>query len=127
MNKKTFIAGLLGMLSIVLGAFGAHGLKPFLSDKQFETYQLASHYQLVHSVVLLALSLLSANSNKLKWAFNFILFGILFFSGSLYFLAMSEKWNMNALRGFIGPVTPIGGVCFIVGWALIMLSALKKD
>ncbi|MCZ8528333.1 DUF423 domain-containing protein [Alteromonas sp. PRIM-21] len=113
------IGAALAGLAVVLGAFGAHGLKSVLSTKQLNTFEIGVRYQMYHSLALLLLPALSAYVSS-KWvnrsAFCFVT-GTVLFSGSLYALAISGiKW--------FGPVTPLGGLFFIAGWALLMIGLL---
>ncbi len=117
------LAALLGALTVLLGAFGAHGLKSVLNAAQMALYQTAVQYQFVHVLALLAtgvllrLSTLSEPARRLMlraaWIF---LFGLLLFCGSLYAL------SLTGLKG-LGMVTPIGGVLFVVGWLLLAYGA----
>lgn len=116
------ISALMGFLSIALGASGAHGS---VHDKLVATGQLAHwetavQYHLPHAVVLLVLALLAGQNGRLQKAWYLFLSGILLFSGSLYVLAYTGvKW--------LGAVTPLGGLSFMVGWVLIALSAKTKQ
>ncbi|WP_372059321.1 DUF423 domain-containing protein [Vibrio sp. 10N.261.51.F12] len=118
------IAALSGMLSVALGAFAAHGLKAILSPSLLSTFQTGVTYQFIHTIALLFCALLirstgDANSQKTfhRAAICFII-GILFFSGSLYALALTGvKW--------FGPITPLGGVMFIVGWGFLALAGYR--
>nr|WP_241264635.1 DUF423 domain-containing protein [Marinobacter daepoensis] len=104
------------------GAFGAHGLRHVVSERGLEVFQTAVSYQMYHALALVAASLMPAlglSRRLLGVASGFWLTGVLLFSGSLYLLVLTgNHW--------LGPVTPVGGVCFMVGWALLMASALKK-
>lgn len=111
------------MAAVVLGAFGAHALKATLSVKMMAVYQTGITYQFYH-----ALAMLSVVSLQLNFTGKSILLllsgacffcGILLFSGSLYLLALSGAvW--------LGPITPIGGVCFILGWLLFVVAIVKE-
>jgi len=95
------VGAVCGAISVLLGAFGAHGLKSKVSSKSVETWNTAAHYQLVHSLVLLMVPM-ATNPDVSGGLF---LAGIVFFSGSLYMLVLTG-------RGFpFGPMTPIGGLC----------------
>jgi uncharacterized membrane protein YgdD (TMEM256/DUF423 family) len=118
----TLAAGLLGLLGVALGAFGAHALKvTLLANGQLESWKTAVLYQLVHAITLLAL----ANSRDTqagphtKIAACWIT-GIVLFSGSLYWLALGGpvKW--------LWPFTPLGGVALLAGWGWLVLTALKR-
>jgi uncharacterized membrane protein YgdD (TMEM256/DUF423 family) len=112
MAKQWLLAGVItGFFSVVLGAFGAHALKASLDARSLEIYHTAVHYQMFHALALLALGLWATQNPGMDttlsgWGF-FI--GILVFSGSLYALAITRL-------GFLGAITPIGGVAFLVGW-----------
>ena len=114
-------AAALGTLAVLIGAFGAHALKVTLeNNNRFETFETASQYHFFHSIVLLILGFLlgKTGSKLLKLsAYSFIL-GILFFSGSLYTLSIT---NNTAL----GAIAPIGGVLLTTGWILLLLHFLK--
>jgi len=113
-------AAFSAMLSVMLGAFAAHGLKNRLSEPLLNTFQTGVQYQMYHSLALILLVILYRQmpQSLLLYSAGFMFAGIILFSGSLYMLALTQiKW--------FGPVTPIGGVCFIVGWALLVAVALK--
>ena len=111
-----------GLLAVMAGAFGAHGLRHVVSERGLEVFQTAVSYQMYHALILVAASLMPAlglSRRLLGIACGFWLAGIVLFSGSLYLLVLSgHHW--------LGPVTPIGGVCFMIGWALLVAAALKK-
>jgi uncharacterized membrane protein YgdD (TMEM256/DUF423 family) len=114
-------AAFSAMFSVVLGAFAAHGLKSKLSETLLNTFQTGVQYQMYHSlaVILLVILYRQMPQSLLLYSSGFMLAGIILFSGSLYMLALTQiKW--------FGPVTPLGGICFIVGWALLIAAALKE-
>jgi len=103
-------AALLGALGVTLGALGAHGLQTRLSAGQLTSWDTAVRYHLLHSVALLALALFAVESGRSialpAWLFSL---GIVLFSGSIYLLVLTgQRW--------LGPVTPLGGLCLIAGW-----------
>ena len=121
------IAALSGALAVALGAFGAHGLKPVLTEYQLAIYEKGVHYQFYHTLALMAAALLMNGNNNaryLRLSGWFFTAGILCFSGSLYLLACRDM--MAVPVAVLGPVTPLGGVCFIAGWVLLMLSVKGK-
>jgi uncharacterized membrane protein YgdD (TMEM256/DUF423 family) len=124
MNKKILItASLFGAIAVVLGAFGAHGLKNLIPADALTIWAKGVEYQFYHTFALLFLSQMKES----KWtnmAYRFFSFGILFFSGSLYLLATRTVTEISFVN-FIGPITPIGGLLFIIGWMMLLLSALK--
>ena len=114
------LAACSAMISVVLGAFAAHGLKSKLSENLLTTFQTGVQYQMYHSLALILLVVLYRQMPQplIMYSAGFMFAGIILFSGSLYMLALTQiKW--------FGPITPIGGVCFIIGWALIIAAALK--
>jgi len=111
------IAALLGALAVALGAFGAHGLKELLTRNQTaDIWEKAVFYQFIHAVMLFIL----ATRTPLQagpW-FSFLA-GIVIFSGSLYLLALTNvRW--------LGAITPIGGISFIVGWVWLVVAPLAR-
>lgn len=122
MSDRSLIiaAALCLMVGVGAGAFGAHGLKRILSADMLHIWQTAVLYQLVNGLGMLAIAALSARFGAplWSWAGTLMFTGIVFFSGSLYVLALSgTKW--------LGAVTPIGGVFFIIAWALTALAAWR--
>ncbi|AEE23006.1 DUF423 domain-containing protein [Paraglaciecola agarilytica] len=108
------------MLAVILGAFAAHGLKNQLSEQLLAVFQTGVQYQMYHSLglILLVLTAQFMPSAQLVWSAGFMSAGIVLFSGSLYLLAITGiKW--------FGPVTPIGGLCFIIAWGLFIFAAFK--
>ena len=118
----TLAAGLLGFLGVALGAFGAHALKAtLLANGQLENWEKAVHYQLIHAVALLALASWrnSQADPDAKVAACWVA-GIVFFSGSLYWLALGGPIK------FIWPLTPLGGLALLAGWGMLVLTAWKR-
>jgi uncharacterized membrane protein YgdD (TMEM256/DUF423 family) len=128
MNRTYIIlAAFLGGLAVALGAFGAHGLRNITADEKIlHGFETGVEYQVYHALALLALAGLS-NKAQLVWinraAFCFVT-GILLFSGSLYLLTFLKIEDSAAIK-FIGPVTPLGGLFFIVGWLCLLLAILR--
>ena len=111
------VAGVLGTLSVVAGAFGAHGLRDSVTPERLAAWQTGAHYGLVHSAVLLALALYaSATGRAVGLPAALFAAGIVLFSGSIFGLVLFE---IRAL----GPVTPLGGLCLIGGWASLLWLA----
>ena len=125
-QKRFLIIGSLVMiLSVGLGAFAAHGLKPLLDAYQIDIFETGVRYQFYHGLGLLLLVFLAEKIslkkiNRIGWLFTI---GILFFSGSLYLLATKDLLGINAF--FLGPITPLGGTLFIVGWTILLIEAIK--
>ncbi|HWC99879.1 MAG TPA: DUF423 domain-containing protein [Candidatus Sulfopaludibacter sp.] len=103
-------------LSVILGAFGAHGLRDRLDAYSMDVYQKAVFYQFIHSLGILIVGILPKTGtfplSSAGTVCTFLLAGIVIFSGSLYLLAVTGN-------RMLGAITPIGGVCFIVGWVLL--------
>ena len=111
-----------GMIAVMLGAFGAHALQTKLeSNGYLSTYQTAVQYQIYHTLALLGIAIISSRleSNWLNYAGYSMSIGIIVFSGSLYLLCFSGmKW--------LGAITPIGGLAFILGWFFLLLTGIKS-
>lgn len=126
MNKKLLVTGaVLGMLSIILGAFGAHGLKALVSEASVQTFETGVRYQMYHALLLLVIGATHFVSLKAKKSIYYlVLVGLVFFSGSIYALAT------NTLTGFdfktIGFITPIGGLLLILAWGVIVVNLIKN-
>ncbi len=122
------IGFILLALSVVLGAFGAHSLENYLQPEQLKVWNTAVQYQVYHALGILILALFSEKAflrkERIRYAQIFLLVGIVLFSGSLYFLSTRSMTGINL--SWLGPVTPIGGVCFIVGWLMAAFSVSSK-
>lgn len=121
--SKTILmtASILLALAVVIGAFGAHGLKSHLSEAMLQTWKTGVEYHFYHALGLLLIGVLSVSmpNNFLNWSALFLFAGIALFSGSLYILAITGiKW--------LGAITPLGGLCFIAGWVLLFVAVFKK-
>jgi uncharacterized membrane protein YgdD (TMEM256/DUF423 family) len=119
------MGALFGFLGVLFGAFGAHYLKGKLTDTQLQAFETAVRYQLVHALLLLVLSFnLTFTSALDSYIVRAFLLGIFMFSFSIYGLVLSEsfgrKWR------FLGPVTPLGGLLLLVGWALLGYSFIAN-
>lgn len=114
------VGALYGFLGVALGAFGAHGLKARLSPELLTVWKTAVEYQFYHALALLLVALLASQrpSALLGGAGLCFALGVLVFSGSLYAYALSGlRW--------LGAITPLGGLLFLAGWALLLWAALK--
>ena len=126
MNREIFVtASLFGMIAIILGAFGAHKLKEVLTLEQLNTFETGVKYQMYHALFLLFVGLNTALTVKTKRIIYFLtLFGVIFFSGSIYLLATNSLTSFDFRT--IGFITPIGGLLLIMAWGVSLLSYLKK-
>ncbi len=129
MHKTFAICGvILGGLAVVIGAFGAHALKAKLSAEQLQVFETGIKYQFYHAMALLLLSIFleKTGSPAMQMAGYFFLSGILLFSGSIYLLSTRELLGIESWKGILGPVTPLGGLCFIVGWLAFLMGIIKN-
>lgn len=115
------IGGITMALAVMLGAFGAHGLESSISAEMIDIFQTGVSYHFYHAIGLLIVGLVTfhvPDSGLLKWSGWFMVAGITIFSGSLYLLSLSGiRW--------LGAITPIGGLCFIIAWILFTLAVWK--
>ncbi|WP_196893496.1 DUF423 domain-containing protein [Aureivirga marina] len=118
--KETIIliAGIFGALSVIFGAFGAHALKKVMSVESLQSFETGVKYQMYHTIVLVICGFFFSFEDPMEkyivWSF---ILGIILFSGSIYGLTLSSIKGKK-LR-FLGPITPLGGLCFIIGWLLL--------
>lgn len=119
MNKKIVgTAAIIGLISIIFGAFGAHALKAVLNAEQLVSFETGVRYQMYHAIFLLFVGMANVITEKQKKTiFILTLIGILFFSGSIYLLATQGISGINFK--FLGPVTPIGGMFLIFSWLML--------
>ncbi len=132
-KKATVFASISGCIAVIMGALGAHGLSHQveigkISTESLHAFETAAHYQLLHSIAIIAIVAL-----QYKFAMYFkpiiylMMSGIILFCGSIYLLVLCD-WLKSDFKNIIGPITPLGGLCFIVAWFALFLSALKyKD
>ncbi|UXP31121.1 DUF423 domain-containing protein [Reichenbachiella agarivorans] len=121
-NNTLKIGIILAMLTVIIGAFGAHGLKDTLVEYGTqETFDTAVQYHGMHALALIFVGVLGLNNESkwLNWAKWLFVVGIVFFSGSLYVLSVSGI-------KILGVITPIGGLCFIAGWSMMIASLKSK-
>ncbi|MRT16257.1 DUF423 domain-containing protein [Vitellibacter sp. q18] len=122
------VASFLTAITIGMGAFGAHGLKNLVDASALNTFETGIRYQMYHCLALLLLGLAPLVPIKIKkTVFWFFVFGMLFFSGSIYLLALNSILPFDATK--IGFITPIGGLLFILGWIwfAVKMLTLKKQ
>lgn len=120
-QRLFLMAAFLGFLAVALGAFGAHGLKAVLeAANQLENWKTAVFYQLVHAVALISLTGGPIDPIRLKAGWCWIA-GVLLFSGSLYWIAVGGPVKL------LWPITPLGGLFLLTGWALLAWSAVRRS
>lgn len=120
------IASILGALSVVLGAFGAHALKKLVPPESVATFETGVRYQFYHTFALLAVAILF-QSYPGKWLTSagwLFIVGVILFSGSLYALTALKATNAVGLRG-IGIITPFGGLFFVAGWICLLIAVVS--
>jgi uncharacterized membrane protein YgdD (TMEM256/DUF423 family) len=120
-------AAAFGAAAVAIGAFGAHGLKPLLSDYQILIFEKGVQYQFYHALALLAVGILQQKNAAQPWLARagwLFVAGILGFSGSLYLLACRDLLPFGV--AWAGPLTPLGGLCFLGGWGALIFS-VKSD
>jgi len=118
-NRFAAVAAFLGALAVILGAFGAHAIGDKVSAKDLETWKTGAHYHLVHAVALLTLSLWDRKGSYRVVAWLWVA-GIVIFGGSLYALVLSQV-------KVLGAITPLGGLCLILGWLVLGVKLLKTE
>jgi uncharacterized membrane protein YgdD (TMEM256/DUF423 family) len=115
------LAALLGAITVVIGAFGAHGLKPHFSAYQIDIFEKGVQYQFYHVLAILlcgVIQLQFPEKKHLQTAVYLFVAGVVCFSGSLYLLASADILPFSVR--WAGPVTPLGGLCFIGGWLMLL-------
>jgi uncharacterized membrane protein YgdD (TMEM256/DUF423 family) len=112
------MGAIFAFVGIGLGAFGAHAVKAMISPESMTIYQTGVQYHLIHAIALVLVGILGKTVSP--WVGRLFTTGICVFSGSLYLLALTGiKW--------LGAITPIGGVCFLTGWALLAYSSSRSQ
>jgi uncharacterized membrane protein YgdD (TMEM256/DUF423 family) len=117
------LAGLSGFLAVALGAFGSHGLKEKLSEASMSVWHTSVQYHFYHTLLLLAVAFFLQRATANTWLLacgGLVIAGLLLFCGSLYGLALGgPRW--------LGPITPLGGLCFLIAWACLAIYGFKLN
>ncbi len=125
---KTFLftSVLLGAVSVILGAFGAHALKKVVPEDALQIFETAVRYQFYHLFALALAGILYQQfpNHFIYWSGICFMVGILFFSGSLYVLTYAKAIQSSSFN-WAGPITPLGGLFFIAGWILLAIGIMK--
>ncbi len=126
MDRKIISTGaIFGMIAIILGAFGAHALKKVLSISELTTFETGVKYQMYHALFLLFIGMTNELSQKTKKSIYYlVVFGVLFFSGSIYLLATNNLTSFDFKT--IGFITPLGGLLLILAWGVLLFNLTKK-
>lgn len=120
-----FIGALYGLLAVVFGAFGAHALKKTFSEDQLKGFETGVKYQMYHALVLLILGFnLNLATSIEKYMIYCFIIGTFLFSFSIYGLTLSASKGKKLK--FLGPITPLGGLFLVIGWALLLWSFIEN-
>lgn len=120
------LGALLGALGVVLGALGAHALKEVLTEGQLSSFEVGVRYQMYHAILLLFVGGTSYLEDQTKKVITLLVsLGVLFFSGSIYLLTTKDLTSIDF--GFLGPVTPIGGLLLIAAWGIVIFKLIKRE
>ncbi|MPT30855.1 MAG: DUF423 domain-containing protein [Chryseobacterium sp.] len=123
-NFTLIIGGIYGLLSVILGAFGAHAFKKILSVERLESFETGVRYQIYAAFFLLIVGyILKFETTSEKWISILMIAGTFLFSVSIYFLSFQDVWGFNLK--FLGPVTPLGGLFMIISWAMLIWHFAK--
>ena len=126
MNRKLLIIGsVFGILGIILGAWAAHGLEKLVDADAVKSFETGVRYQMYHAFLLLILGGTSfVNSKFKKIIFYFIVYGVVFFSGSIYVLATNDVTSFDFKS--IARITPVGGLSLIIAWAIMLIGIIRN-
>jgi len=123
-NLTLIIGGIYGLLSVILGAFGAHAFKKILSVERLESFETGVRYQIYAAFFLLIVGyILKFETTSEKWISILMIAGTFLFSVSIYFLSFQDVWGVNLK--FLGPITPLGGLFMIISWAMLIWYFVK--
>ena len=123
-NLTLIIGGIYGLLSVILGAFGAHAFKKKLSVERLESFETGVRYQIYAAFFLLIVGyILKFETSSEKWISILMIAGAFLFSVSIYFLSFQDYWGINLK--FLGPITPIGGLFMIISWGMLIWYFVK--
>lgn len=119
-------AAFLGITAIILGAFGAHALKNYLTVEQLVSFETGVRYQMYHALFLLFLGLSNTylSEKTKKQIYGLVVLGVAFFSVSIYLLSTKSVTGIDFK--FLGPITPIGGTLLIAAWIVLFVQIMKK-
>lgn len=124
-KKLVTLAAFFGLVAIILGAFGAHGLKKVLTAEQLVSFETGVRYQMYHALFLLLISQLNVLADKHKRTIGILTtIGVFLFSGSIFLLSTQELSGIDFR--FLGPITPVGGVFLILSWFFTAFYSMKQ-
>lgn len=121
------LGAVLAALGVILGAFAAHGLEKYVAPAQIETFQTGVRYHFYHSfgIMLVGVLMYMRRTPLMRWVVYSFAGGILLFSGSLYLLSLRQAFDLPI--GWLGPITPVGGLLFITGWILLAVTTFQDN
>jgi uncharacterized membrane protein YgdD (TMEM256/DUF423 family) len=128
MNKVFLRTGFLfAATAVILGAFGAHYLKPILTPDSIAVFETGVKYQMYHAFAIIICGILWKEfiSKNVRWAYNLFVAGIILFSISLYILTFFKANDLSQFY-WVGAITPIGGLCFVCGWLFLVKQTISK-
>jgi hypothetical protein len=128
--QRTFFrtAAILAMFSVMLGAFGAHVLKEYVTEQSLDSFQTATTYMMNHAIALFIVGKMYRHYKKktMVWAGNFFVMGIIMFSGSIYLSIVLKFLGYDKLT-LVNLITPLGGLMFILGWLMLFISIPTRE
>ncbi len=128
--QRTFfrIAAILAMISVILGAFGAHALKEHISEQSLASFQTATTYMMNHAIAIFIVGKLYRHYKKksIIWSGNFFVMGIVMFSGSIYLSIVLKYLGYDKIT-LVNIITPVGGLMFILGWLMLFISIPTRE
>ena len=128
--QRTFFrtAALLAMVSVMLGAFGAHALKALITEQALASFHTATTYMMTHAIALFIVGMMYRHYKKkaMLWSGNFFVMGIIFFSGSIYLRIVLTYLGFEKLN-IVNLITPFGGLMFILGWLMLFVAIPPRE
>ncbi|MBS1765567.1 MAG: DUF423 domain-containing protein [Bacteroidetes bacterium] len=125
MRKQLLVySSISGLCAVALGAMGAHQLKGMLAPEMMEAFRTGVLYQFLHTLVVMFIAVINVDDKWLKRSALSFIAGTVLFSGSIYGLALSSL--SGSIWKWLGPITPLGGLCFMAGWVFLLFYALKN-
>tara|TARA_Y100000589_G_scaffold304162_1_gene317091 strand:- start:725 stop:1141 length:417 start_codon:yes stop_codon:yes gene_type:complete len=134
MQRKILItAAALGMFSVIIGAWAAHGIETFIPDadpnkiKKIASFKVGVRYQFYHAFLLLFLGLIPKEyfNKRIVLVFILTLVGVVLFSFSIYLLSLKSQLGLESLVPILGPITPIGGLTLTIAWGVLIIYGIK--
>jgi uncharacterized membrane protein YgdD (TMEM256/DUF423 family) len=124
-SKRIAVGCLLAALAVALGAFGTHSLRGMITAHYFEVFETAVRYQMFHAVAIILFGMISDTKILPSYIYLLFLTGTIIFCGTLYGIVIGSMAENNPLK-WLGAITPLGGICFILAWILFAFHLIKK-